>query len=207
MDAEARRDWLRHFDALPDPRHHNIHHPLSDLIAIALLAVICGAENWAEVAQWGRAKEQWLRTVLSLPHGIASHDPFGRLFARLDPAAFERCLVAWAASIAESSAGQLVAIDGKTIRRSFDHASNKSAIHMINAWYSEHHLVLGQLATEAKDNEITAIGKLLELLDIDGATVSIDAIGCQKKIARQIDDQGADYVLQVKANQGGWPGN
>jgi len=202
MDAEARRGWLRHFDPMIDPRHHNIHHPLSDLIAIALLAVICGAENWAEVARWGRAKQRWLGTFLKLPHGVASRDTFGRLFARLDPAAFERCFVCWATSLAESSAGKLVAIDGKTIRRSFDRASDKSAIHMINAWCGENHLVLGQLASEAKDNEITAIPKLLELLDIDGATVTIDAIGCQKKITRQIDDQGADYVLQVKANQG-----
>lgn len=202
MDAQAPRGILRHFDAMNDPRHHNIHHPLSDLLAIALLAAICGAENWTEVARFGRAKEGWLKTFLPLPHGMPSHDTFGRLFARLDPESFERCFMAWTASVAQSSAGLLVAIDGKTIRRSFDRASSKRAIHMINAWCGENRLVLGQLATEAKDNEIVAIPKLLKLLDIDGATVTIDAIGCQKKIARQIDDQGADYVLAVKANQG-----
>jgi len=202
MDAEAPRGLLRYFESMTDPRHHNIHHLLDDMIIIAILAVICGAGNWTEVARFGRSKAGWLKTFLKLPHGIPSHDTFGRLFARLDPAQFERCFVAWAASLCESSAGKLVSVDGKTIRRSFDRASNRSAIHMINAWCGENHLVLGQLASEAKDNEITAIPKLLKLLDLDGATVTIDAIGCQKKIVKQIDDQGGDYVLQVKANRG-----
>jgi predicted transposase YbfD/YdcC len=202
MDAQGPRDLLRCFGSMTDPRHHNIRHRLDDMIIIAILAVICGAEGWTEVARFGRAKEGWLKTFLALPAGIPSHDTFGDLFARLDPDRFERCFMSWTASVAESAAGTLVAIDGKTIRRSFDRASSKSAIHMINAWCGANHLVLGQLATEAKDNEIVAIPKLLKLLDIDGATVTIDAIGCQKKIARQIDDQGADYVLQVKANQG-----
>jgi len=202
MDAQGPRDLLRCFESMADPRHHNIHHRMDDMIIIAILAVICGAEGWTEVARFGRAKQAWLATFLDLPAGIPSHDTFGDLFARLDPEQFERCFMAWTASVAESAAGLLVAIDGKTIRRSFDRASSKAAIHMINAWCGENHLTLGQLATEAKDNEITAIPKLLKLLDIDGATVTIDAIGCQKKIARQIDEQGADYVLAVKANQG-----
>jgi len=202
MDAEAPRGLLRYFEDVSDPRHHNVHHRLSDMIAIAILAVICGAEGWTDVAMFGRAKQKWLRTFLKLPHGIPSHDTFGRVFAMLDPSAFERCFMAWAAAVAEFSEGRLVAVDGKTLRRSFDRADGKAAIHMISAWCASNRLVLGQLASEAKDNEITAIPKLLQLLDLRGAVVTIDAIGCQKKIARQIIEQGGDYVLQVKGNQG-----
>ena len=202
MDAQAPRGLLRCFEDMPDPRHHNAQHLLGDLIAIAILAVICGAQGWTDVAMFGRAKHPWLLTFLKLANGIPSHDTFGRVFARLDPAAFERCFMQWVAAVAEFSEGRLVAVDGKTIRRSFDAGDGKAAIHMINAWCGENRLVLGQLATEAKDNEITAIPKLLKLLDLRGATVTIDAIGCQKKIAEQIIDQGGNYVLQVKANQG-----
>jgi len=202
MDAEAPRGLLRYFDRMPDPRHHNRQHRLSDMVAIAILAVICGAEGWTDVAMFGRAKRPWLGRFLALPRGIPSHDTFGRVFAMLDPQAFERCFMDWVSAVAEFSEGRLVAVDGKTIRRSFDHADGKTALHMISAWCGENRLVLGQLAAEAKDNEITAIPKLLALLDLRGATVTIDAIGCQKKIARQIIDGGGDYVLQVKANQG-----
>ena len=202
MDADAPRGLLRYFQDMNDPRHHNVHHRLDDIVAIAILAVICGAENWSDVAYFGRCKQKWLKTFLALPNGIPSHDTFGRVFARLDPIEFERCFVNWTAAVAKLPHGRLVAIDGKTLRRSFDRAADKAAIHMINAWCRENRLVLGQLAEEAKENEIVAIPKLLKLLDLNGAVVSIDAIGCQKQIARQIVKQGGDYLLQVKANQG-----
>jgi len=189
MDAQPPLGLLRHFEPMNDPRHHNVHHRLADMIAIAILAVICGAENWTEVARFGRAKAKWLATFLGLPQGVPSHDTFGRLFARLDPMPFERCLMSWAASVAESSAGTLVAIDGKTIRRSFDRASKRTALHMINAWCGENRLVLGQLATEAKDNEITAIPKLLKLT-LDEA------------IALNFADMPHDFVQTVDGDHG-----
>jgi predicted transposase YbfD/YdcC len=146
---------------------------------------------------------KWFKTFLSLPNGIASHDTFGRVFAKLDPTAFEACFLRWIADLATASGGRLIAIDGKTLRRSLDAANGKAAIHMVSAWCAANHLVLGQVATDAKSNEITAIPELLKLLDLAGAVVTIDAIGCQKKIAAQIVDQGGDYLLQLKGNQGG----
>ena len=192
----------RYFSGLPDPRHpRGRRHRLDELIIIAILAVICGADNWQEVAQWARAKRKWLKTFLELPHGPPSHDTFGRVFAAIQPEAFERCFLAWMQALAELQPGELTAIDGKTLRHSFDHASNKAAIHMISAWSSANGLVFGQLATEAKSNEITAIPKLLELLDLRGAIISIDAMGCQKDIARKIVDNGGDYIFSLKGNQ------
>ena len=190
-----------YFADLPDPRgRQGRQHRLDAMLGIAMCAVICGAEGWSEVALFGRAKRQWFQTFLDLPNGIPSHDTFGRVFAALDPEAFERCFMAWTAAIADGSGGELLAIDGKTIRRSFDRASKKSALHMISAWAHDNRLVFGQLATEAKGNEITAIPKLLALLDLRDAMVTIDAIGCQKAIAGQIIEQGGDYVLQIKGN-------
>jgi len=192
----------RHFAGLADPRsEQGRRHVLTDLIAMTVLAVVCGADGWAEVEDFGKAKLGWLRTFLRLPHGVPSHDTFGRVFAALDPEALERCLADWTASLAKRSKGQLIAIDGKTLRRSFDRADRKAAIHLVNAWCGVNRLVLGQLATDAKSNEITAIPKLLELLDLKGAIVTIDAMGCQKQIAQKIIDGGGDYLLQVKANQ------
>ena len=175
-------------------------HRLLDMLAIALLGVICGAESWVEIAIFGRCKEEWLRTFLRLPNGIPSHDTFGRVFARVLPEEFERCFRKWTAHLAQRKS-RLVAIDGKTLRRSFDSAAGKEAIHMISAWCQENRLVLGQLATEVKSNEITAIPKLLKLLDLKGAVVTLDAMGCQKSIAQAIVQGGGDYVLQVKENQ------
>jgi predicted transposase YbfD/YdcC len=200
MDANAPDHFLRWFGPLKDPRcGRNVMHRLSDMLAIALLAVLCGADSWVDVATWGRCKLEWLRTFLPLPHGIPSHDPFGRVFGRMDPTPFEQCFMAWTAALAQLDC-RLIAVDGKTLRRSFDQADGKAAIHMISAWSQENQLVLGQLTTEAKSNEITAIPELLKLLDLQGAVVTIDAMGCQKTIAQKVVDQGGDYILQVKDN-------
>jgi len=202
MDVAATRGLLRGFENLKDPRMDRTkHHLLPDIVAITLLAVICGAEHWTEIAQFGRAKQKWLKTFLDLPNGIPSHDTFNRVFALLDPIAFERCFTEWVSALAQRRGGRLIAIDGKTLRRSFDRADRKAAIHMVSAWCRENRLVLGQFKTDDKSNEITAVPELLKLLDIDGAMVTIDAMGCQKKIAKQIVDQGGDYLLQVKGNQ------
>lgn len=192
----------QYFSGLPDPRcRRGRRHRLNDLVLIAILAVICCTDNWQEVAQFAWAKRKWLKTFLELPHGIPSHDTFGRVFAAIEPEAFERCFLAWIQALAKVRPGELIAIDGKTLRRSFDRASGKAAIHMISAWSSANGLVFGQLATEAKSNEITAIPKLLELLDLRGAVVSMDAMGCQKEIARKIVEKGGDYIFSLKGNQ------
>lgn len=190
-----------HFAELDDPRDkRGLRHLLPDMMVIAVCAVICGADDWKSIAAFGRAKQAWFADWLNLPHGIPSRFTFERVFAAMRPEALERCFAAWFRALAEESEGRLVAIDGKTLRRSYDRASSKAAVHMVSAWAVDNDLVLGQLATEAKSNEITAIPKLLELLDLKGATVTIDAEGCQKTIARKIKDQGGDYVLALKAN-------
>lgn len=202
MDVNAPTGFLRAFAELKDPRMDRTKkHGLSDILTISICAVICGADGWVQVEEFADCKKKWFRTFLDLPNGIPSHDTFGRVFAKLDPAAFEQCFMKWITQLATTSKGRLIAIDGKTIRRSLDSANSKAAIHMVSAWCQANHMVLGQLATDAKSNEITAMPKLLKLLDLDGAVVTIDAAGCQKKIARQIVDQGADYVLQLKGNQ------
>ena len=203
MEAtNAPRGVLRYFSTLEDPRtNQGKRHTLADMIVIALCAVICGADGWVEVERFGLCKLQWFRTFLDLPHGIPSHDTFGRVFARLDPDQFERCFLHWIHSLTQKTQGRLVAIDGKTLRRSFDRASKKAAIHMVSAWCQSNQLVLGQLATDAKSNEITTIPKLLDLLDLEGAIVTADALNCQKSIARKVIEAGADYLLQVKGNQ------
>lgn len=197
-----------HFVDLPDPRQPlGKRHVLSDMLVIAICAVICGAEGWCQVAMFGRAKHKWFESFLELPHGIPSHDTFGRVFAALDPLAFERCFMSWVQTLVELSGGKLVNFDGKSIRRSFAHAWDASGMaHLVSAFVGDNRLVLGQSATDAgngepRGNEITAIEKLLDLLDVSGATVSIDAIGCQRAIAKKIVEQRADYVLCVKENQ------
>jgi len=194
---------LEHFADLPDPRGaRGKLHRLGDVLTIAICAVICGADGWVAVEHFARAKEQWFGTFLDLPGGIPGHDTFGRVFAAIDPDAFERCFAGWTKALGGSSRGKLVAIDGKSLRRSFAHAWDKSGMaHLVSAFVSDNRLVLGQLAVDAKANEIVAIPRLLALLDPTGATVSIDAIGCQKGIARSILDAGANYVLAVKENQ------
>jgi len=202
MDVGARARVLRAFATLPDPRMKRTRkHELLDLLTIAICGVICGADGWTQVAQFGRAKRKWFKTFLHLPHGIPSHDTFGRVFARLDPVAFERCFLDWMAGLAQKTFGRLVAIDGKTLRGSFNAGAERSALHLVSAWCEQNQTVLGQWATPAKSNEITAIPELLELLDLEGAVVTTDAMGCQTAIAAKIVAGNADYILQVKGNQ------
>jgi predicted transposase YbfD/YdcC len=191
-----------HFADLADPRvERTKEHDLLNIITIAICAVVCGADGWTSVETFGKAKREWFETFLDLPHGIPSHDTFGRVFARLDPEAFQNCFLRWVQATSEVTAGQVIAIDGKCLRHSYDTWSSKAAIHMVSAWASENHLVLGQRKVEAKSNEITAIPALLALLEISGCIVTIDAMGCQKAIAQQIVDQDAYYVLALKDNQ------
>ena len=202
MDVEAPRGLLRIFGEVEDPRVERTKlHLLPDILVITLCAVICGADTWMEIELFGQAKLDWLRTFLELPHGIPSHDTFGRVFARLNPEPLERCFLTWMQALAKAGGGRLIAIDGKTLRRSFDKANRKAAIHMVSAWCGVNHLVLGQLATDAKSNEITAIPKLLKMLDLRDSVVTIDAMGCQRAIAQQIVEQQGHYILQVKGNQ------
>lgn len=202
MDVEAPRGLLRILEKVEDPRVERTKlHQLSDILTITLCAVICGADEWTEIELFGKEKSDWLGTFLELPHGIPSHDTFARVFSLLVPEQLEQCFLTWMQALAQASSGQLIAIDGKTLRRSFDKAQGKAAIHMISAWCQTNQLVLGQLATEAKSNEITAIPQLLKMLDISDSVVTIDAMGCQKAIAQQIVEQEGHYVLQVKGNQ------
>ena len=194
---------MDHFADLKDPRiERSKRHQLLDIIAIAICAVICGADSWVHVELFGRSKEEWFRTFLKLPNGIPSHDTFGDVFARLDSEQFQRCFMQWSQAVADLMPGEVVAIDGKTARRSHDQRAGKAAIHLVSAWASANTLTLGQVKTEEKSNEITAIPQLLELLELKGCIVTIDAMGCQKEIAQGILDREADYVLAVKENQG-----
>ncbi len=202
MDAQATARIPRAFEQMPDPRRNNRRHKLIDILTIALFAVICGADGWAGVVEYAVAKLAWLRSFLELPHGIPSHDTFGDVFAKLQPEAFEHCFMQWMKSLVQLSGGKLVAIDGKSLRRSFEHGWDKSGMaHMVSAFVAANHLVFAQINTAGKGQELCAIEKLLQLLELDGAVVTIDALGCQKDIARQILDAQGQYVLQVKDNQ------
>jgi len=193
---------LTHFEGLTDPRiERTKKHALSDLVAIALCGAICGADTWADVERFGNEKIDWFRTFLRPEHGVPSHDTFGRVFATLDTAEFYACLADWVASLQLDLKGRTVAIDGKTLRRSFDKSSGRGALHVVNAWASELRLSLGQLATDQKSNEITAVPRLLQMLALEGAVVTVDAMHCRKETAKTIRSRGADYVLQVKGNQ------
>lgn len=192
-----------HFGDIDDPRyHHSPPHLLLDIITIALCALISGANDWEAVAAFGRAKERWLRTFLRLPNGIPSADTFERVFAQIDPEQFQASFIRWVASLSHLTAGEVVAIDGKTLCGSVDRSNDRKAIHMVSAWASQNHLVLGQVKVDDKSNEITAIPELLRLLTLPGCIVTLDAMGCQTEIAAQIVAQGADYVLALKQNQG-----
>ena len=189
------------FDGLTDPRLERTRlHSLRDIIILSILAVICGADGFVQIEDFGRAKEEWLRKVLDLPNGIPSHDTVGRVFSLLDPEAFAACFMAWVGTVAERIEGEVVAIDGKTARRSMDGAGNRGPIHLVNAWATANQLVLGQVRTSEKSNEITAIPELLRVLDLAGCIVTIDAMGCQKAIAKDIVDKDAHYVLALKDN-------
>ena len=201
MEAQATESLLRFFRDIPDPRAANVSHSLNDVLIIAIMAVLCGCEGWAAVEAWAWTNLKWLRTFLDLSHGVPSHDTFDRVFSLLDPLAFERGFMKWTDALVKNRKGLFVAVDGKTLRRSFKHAWSKTSVHLVSAFVSENHVVLGQLATDVKSNEITAIPKLLALLELSGTTVTIDAMGCQKAIAGQIIAQKADYILAVKDNQ------
>jgi predicted transposase YbfD/YdcC len=190
-----------HFAELTDPRRREVVYPLINVVVIAVCAVICGADDFVAIAEFGRKKREWLARFLDLEAGIPSHDRFNAILAAIKPAEFEKCLLSWITALHEITEGQVIAIDGKTLRRSFDAASSKAAIHMVSAWATANCISLGQVVVDAKSNEITAIPKLLEILELSGCLVTIDAMGCQTAIARQIVDAGADYVLAVKENQ------
>lgn len=197
------QNLLDYFMLIPDPRAKRTRdHELPQLLFIALAAILSGADGWTQVEQFGKASRAWLETFLDLPNGIPSHDTFGRVFAALDPNALETALRAFVRDFAGESAGKHIAIDGKTLRHSFDRAAERSAIHMVSAWVCENHTAFGQVKVDDKSNEITAIPQLLGMLNLNDATVTIDAMGCQKEIAKQIVDGGADYVLALKGNQG-----
>ena len=203
MTEPAPTSITTHFKNLPDPRvNRTRRHALHDILVIALCAAICGADDWVAIARFGRAKQAWFQRFLALPHGIPSHDTFGRVFAALDPEAFKAAFLAWVRTLAAVLPGDVIAIDGKTLRQTFDTAADKAAIHMVSAWASTQGLCLGQIKTDAKSNEITAIPKLLEVLALTGRIVTIDAMGCQKDIARAIHARGGDYVLSLKGNHG-----
>jgi len=191
-----------HFATLPDPRVAGTRrHELLDILTIALCAVICGADSFVGMVTFAEAKEAWLRTFLPLPGGIPCHDTFGRVFAALDPEALQTCFLTWVRAAVPSTAGQVVALDGKTLRGAHAHrGAGQRALHMVSAWASDSRLVLGQVAVAEQSNESTAIPALLRVLDLTGATVTIDAMGCQTAIAGQIVAQGADYVLALKKN-------
>lgn len=190
-----------HFATLTDPRRRKVIYPLINVVTIAICAVICGADDFVAIADYGRKKRKWLSQFLDLTSGIPSHDRFNAILGAIKPAEFEACLLNWITDLHEITGGQIVAIDGKTLRRSFDTATSKSAIHMVSAWATANQISLGQVVVDEKSNEITAIPKLLKILEISGCLVTIDAMGCQTAIAQAILDAGADFVLAVKDNQ------
>ena len=197
------KDLTEHFADLPDPRSHvNRHHSLVEVIVICVCAVLSGADGPAAIAMWANLHREWLQEYLKLPHGIPSRDTFRRVLQRLEPQAFQRCFGAWLESLIGAAGAKFLAIDGKTLRRSHDGKKALGALHMVSVWATEQQLTLGQIATAAKSNEITAIPLVLELVDVKGAIVTIDAMGCQKEIAAEIVAREGDYVLPVKGNQG-----
>ena len=190
------------FSIIPDPRkERNQVHNLFDLITVAILAILCGADDWVEVNLWASSNIEWLNQFDICLNGAPSHDTLSRFFRYLDPQAFQKCFIAWTQSVAKVVGG-VIALDGKTLCNSSDTTSGTKAIHIVSAFSAENDIVLGQLATEAKSNEITAFPLLIEMLDLKGAIVTIDAAGCQKTIAEAIRDKGGDYVLALKGNQG-----
>lgn len=200
MSKLSEKSIVSFFEKIEDPRHHNKRHKLIDIIMIAICAVVAGADTYDQIENFGKKRKTWLLKFLELPFGIPSHDTFGRVFERINPKEFQSSFKLWIQSVAELTKGQVIAIDGKTLRRSHDKATDKKAIHMVSAWASSNQVVLGQLKTSEKSNEITAIPHLLKLLEISGCIITIDAMGTQKKIAKTIIGKDGDYVLAVKEN-------
>jgi len=203
MGRLAPSAFQAHFATLTDPRcpaAPNSRHLLMDILIIAVCAVISGAEGWEDIEAYGKSQAAWFAEILDLPHGIPGHDTFRRVLSQLDHEELTQCFIAWTNALSEASGGDIVSIDGKTLRHSFDRATSTAAIHMVRAWASANRLVLGQLKVEEKSNEITAMPRLLPLLALTGAVVTIDAMGCQKAIAKTITEQGADDVLALKDN-------
>ena len=194
---------LDHFRELEDPRaEHLLDHQLLDIIGLTICAVICGADTWVDIENYGQSKQEWLSRFLQLANGIPSHDTIARVFAALDPQGLQACFVSWVQAIARLCEGEVIAIDGKTVRHSYDKGKGKGAIHMVSAWASENHLILGQVKVDEKSNEITAIPQLLKVLAVQDCIVTLDAMGAQTEIAQQIIEAGGDYVLSLKGNQG-----
>ncbi len=189
--------------AVDDPRvERTKEHLLIDILVIAICAILCGAEHWTEMERFGKFKEAWLREFLELPHGIPSHDTFARVFAALDSEQLRSCFAVWVKGMLSGASVGHIALDGKKLRRSGESSSGKEAIHMVSAYAHENGLVLAQRRVDDKSNEITALPKILKLLELTDSIVSIDAMGCQKSIAKQITSQGGNYVLSLKGNQG-----
>ena len=204
VEQFSQASLIQYFSKVDDPRvEYLVEHKLIDIITIAVCGVIAGADNWVEVEQFGHEKQDWFGEFLELPNGIPSHDTFERVFGRIKPEQFQQCFLDWMQAVEVVTNGQVVPIDGKKLRRSHDKSNGQAAIHMVSAWASENRMVLGQVKVDDKSNEITAIPQLLELLDLSGCIVTIDAMGCQKDIAAQIVAQEADYVLALKGNQSG----
>jgi predicted transposase YbfD/YdcC len=191
------------FASLPEPRRRptRVKHPLLTLVVIALCGTIAGADTWEEIVQFARDRREWLARLVNLSEGIPSHDTFGRVFAALDPLAFQKCLLTWVQRLHEVTNGQVIAIDGKVAREAMARAGDQGPMTLVSAWASANHMFLGQVAGPKGSNELGALPKLLELLDLHGAIVTLDALGCQKEIVAQIVDQGGDYVIAVKGNQ------
>jgi predicted transposase YbfD/YdcC len=196
-------DFMNHFESIPDPRIERCkRHQLLDILFLSISAVLCGAEGWEEIEDFGHARLDWLRRYFPFENGIPKHDTIARVLSRLNPEALQSSFISWVQTASEIADGEIIAIDGKTVRRSFQKGDRKSAIHMVSAWACRNGMVLGQQKVDSKSNEITAIPALLELLDIKGSIVTIDAMGTQTAIAQSIVDKGADYVLALKGNQG-----
>lgn len=202
MDTALEFDLLSHFSVITDPRRDcGKLHKLEKIFAISVCAIMSGAESWVEVESFGIEKEEWLSELIDLENGIPSHDTFGRVFGLIDPEEFQICFSNWVESLRKHISREIVAIDGKTIRRSFDKANNELPFHIVSAWANENELSLGQVQVDKKSNEINAIPRLLKLLALEGCIVTLDAMGCQKKITKEIRKKKADYVLVLKSNQ------
>lgn len=202
VDAEAvQKEWLSTFGELSDPRgRQGVEHPFLSIVLIAVLATIGGAMGWEDIETYGESHEKWLGTFLELPHGVPQADTYRRVFERIEPSALEACFQKWVGQIVSTAGAQVIPIDGKSVKGSYDRNKQQSALHLVSAWASEHRILLGQVKVESKTNEITAIPALLNLLDISGCVITIDAMGTQHEIVKQIVAKGADYVLCLKSN-------